>query len=74
MNQPQLIGYPEVLELTGVSKRTLIDRIRAEGVRVYINGADRRRRLIDRRDVDRLVRITPDPQYDTSREYDGSAA
>ncbi len=74
-DRQQLIGYDEVLKLTGVCKGTLLDRIDRAGVTVYIDGRDRRRRLIDRADVERLTRIELVERIEpTGREYDGSAA
>ncbi len=52
-----LIGYDEALELTGFSKRTLINRIARTGVRIWVDGRDHRRRLIAREDVARLIEI-----------------
>lgn len=57
MEAEQLIGYREVMALTNLPKRTLLDRIAREGITVYIDGRDRRRRLIDRRDVAKLTRV-----------------
>lgn len=56
----QLIGYQEAMALTGLPKRTLLDRIDREGITVYVCGRDRRRRLIDRADVPKLTRIEVD--------------
>lgn len=57
MEARQLIGYQEAMVLTGLPKRTLLDRIDREGVTVYVDGRDRRRRLIDRRDIPKLIKV-----------------
>lgn len=57
--QRTLLPYSEVLERTGIAKRTLINRLAEEGITVYIDGRDRRRRLIDARDLPKLVKPRP---------------
>ncbi len=52
-----LIDYAEARRLTGLPRRTLIDRIDREGITTYVPGHDRRRRLLRRADVDRLIGI-----------------
>jgi hypothetical protein len=55
-----LIDYKVALSETGISKRALLERIVAEGVTVWIDGRDRRKRLLDRRDLPRLIATRPD--------------
>jgi hypothetical protein len=55
-----LIDYKVALTETGISKRALLERITAEGVTVWIDGRDRRRRLLDRRDLPKLMATRPD--------------
>ncbi len=57
MNDQQYLGYPEVIAETGLPKRTLLDRIARTGVRVYVDPRDHRRRVIDRRDIPKLVQV-----------------
>lgn len=57
--EPQLITYGEALARLGFSKRTLFDRIKDERLTVYIDGVDRRRRLLDKRDVEKLAEVRP---------------
>jgi hypothetical protein len=69
-----LMSMAELMETVPLSRNALKRRIRAEGVVVFIDGVDRRRRLIARKDLPRLVRITPDPRYDNAPEFDGSGS
>lgn len=55
----QLIGYEEAMRLTGLPRRTFFRRIATEAVPTHIDGRDRRRRLIDRADAERMVRAEP---------------
>ncbi len=78
MDTPRRTGYltyQEVMEVTGLPRRTMLDRIAREGMAVFIDGRDKRRRALDVRDVERLTRIEPVKRIEpTGREYDGSAA
>lgn len=58
--QAELIGYREAMEETGLPERTLKRRIAESNITVFIDGRDRRRRLIARHDVWKLVRIEPE--------------
>ncbi len=53
------VSYPEVLQQTGISKRALNVRILREGIPTYVDGRDRRRRLLDARDIPKLVEVRP---------------
>ena len=55
-----LVGYKVVLAETGISKPRVLERIAEEGIRVYVDGKDRRRRLISARDIPRLIETRPD--------------
>lgn len=59
MNAKNLIPYAEVEARIGIARRTLQDRIASEGITVYIDGRDRRRRLIDVRDLPKLMEPRP---------------
>lgn len=61
MRTPQdLVDYKVALSETGISKRALLERIAAEGITVWIDGRDRRKRLLDRRDLPKLIATRPD--------------
>lgn len=57
MEPRHLITYSEALELTGLSERTFFRRLASENIPVHMDGRDRRRRLIDRADVERLIKV-----------------
>lgn len=59
MDDGQLIPYPEALDRSGLSRRTLYDRLKETGITVYQNPRDRRLRLIDVRDLPRLTEARP---------------
>lgn len=56
------LPYTEVIARTGLSKRTLNIRVLSEGVTTWIDGRDRRRRLIDERDLPKLTETRPAPR------------
>lgn len=60
--QRNLLPYDEVLNRLGISKRTLNIRVLTEGVTTWIDGRDRRRRLIDERDLPKLTETRPAPR------------
>lgn len=55
----ELIPYDEARKLSGLSARTFYRRLASEAIPVFIDGRDRRLRLIDRDDVERLVKVEP---------------
>lgn len=55
-----LVSYKTALTETGLSKPRLLERIAAEGVTVWVDGRDRRRRLISARDIPKLIATRPD--------------
>ena len=59
MDTGNLIRYRVVREVTGLSARVLNYRVQRAGVQAYIDGTDRRQRLLDARDLPRLVPIEP---------------
>lgn len=59
MSETTLLTYDQVIEQTGFSRRTLNDRILSEQIVTYVDGVDRRRRLIAAKDVPRLVEVRP---------------
>lgn len=63
---PDLIGMEEVMEAVTYSRKTLIERIRNEGITVWIDGRDRRRRMIQRCDLPKLTSPRPIERRETS--------
>ena len=57
MESQQMITYPEAMKLTGLPARTFYRRIASVKLPVYMDGKDRRKRLLDRRDVAKLIRV-----------------
>ncbi len=66
MEAKQHIGYREVMTLTGLPKRTLLDRIDREGITVYLDPRDHRRRMIAREDLAKLIEPRPVEHRETS--------
>jgi len=54
-----LISYRKVRDLTGLSPRVLNYRVQRGGVQAFINGHDRRQKMLDVRDLPKLTRIEP---------------
>lgn len=59
MDDGQLIPYPEAIERSGLSRRTLYDRLKEAGITVYQNPRDRRLRLIAAADLPKLTKPRP---------------
>ncbi len=59
MDTGNLIRYRVVREVTGLSARVLNYRVQRAGVQAYIDGTDRRQRLLDIRDLPKLTQIEP---------------
>ncbi len=59
MDTTNLIRYRVVREATGLSPRVLNYRVLRAGVQAYIDGTDRRQRLLDIRDLPKLTQIEP---------------
>ena len=59
MDTSNLISYRKVRVLTGLSPRVLHWRVQRAGLQAYINGNDRRQRMLDVRDLSKLTRIEP---------------
>ncbi len=59
MDTSNLIRYRVVREATGLSARVLNYRVQRAGIQAYIDGTDRRQRLLDARDLPKLVLIEP---------------
>lgn len=57
----ELVPYAEAIRRSGLPVRTWFDRLRAsrDEVRIYVDGRDRRRHLIDARDLEKLVEVRP---------------
>ena len=59
MDASNLIRYRVVREVTGLSARVLNYRVQRAGVQAYIDGHDRRQRLLDIRDLPKLTQAEP---------------
>ncbi len=59
MDTSNLIRYRVVREATGLSARVLNYRVQRAGIQAFINGHDRRQRMLDARDLPKLTRIEP---------------
>ncbi len=59
MDTSNLIRYRLVREVTGLSPRVLNYRVLRAGVQAYVDGTDRRQRLLDIRDLPKLTQIEP---------------
>jgi len=59
MDTSNLISYRKVREVTGLSPRVLNWRVQRAGVQAFINGHDRRQRMLDVRDLPKLTQIEP---------------
>ncbi len=59
MDTSNLIRYRLVREATGLSPRVLNYRVLRAGIQAYIDGTDRRQRLLDIRDLPKLTQIEP---------------
>jgi len=59
MDTSNLIRYRVVRDVTGLSARVLNYRVQRAGVQAYIDGTDRRQRLLDVRDLPKLTQIEP---------------
>ncbi len=57
MDTSNLIRYRLVREVTGLSPRVLNYRVQRAGVQAYIDGHDRRQRLLDIRDLPKLTQV-----------------
>jgi hypothetical protein len=62
-----LISYRKVREVTGLSPRVLNWRVQRAGVQAFVNGHDRRQRMLDARDLPKLVLIEPLKRREPSR-------
>jgi len=58
-NTETLLRFREVRAITGLRPHTLTRRLRRAGVSYFIDGFDKRQRMIDVRDLPRL--IAPEP-------------
>lgn len=52
----QLITYESAMKLANMPKRTFYRRLASGVIPVYIDPDDRRRRLLERRDVEKITR------------------
>ena len=56
----KLIQYSEAQRRLGFRRRTFFNRLRETGIKVYIDGNDRRQRLIHIDDLPKLVETDPE--------------
>ncbi len=68
-NPETLLRFREVRAITGLRPYTLTRRLERAGINYFVDGHDRRQRMIDVRDLPRL--ITPEP---VAKRRGGSAA
>jgi len=59
MDSSNLVRFRTVREVTGLKPYTLTRRLQRAGVDYFVDGTDRRQRMIDVRDLPRL--IAPEP-------------
>ena len=59
MDTTSLITYRQARQALGLSPRVLNWRVARAGVTAYVDGRDRRRRMLDARDLPKLVLIEP---------------
>jgi len=59
MDTSTLISYRQARQALGLSARVLHWRVQRAGVQAYVDGRDRRRRLLDARELPKLVLIEP---------------
>lgn len=52
----QLISYETAMKLTGLPRRTFYRRLGSVLIPIYVDSADRRKRWLDRNDLDKLAR------------------
>ncbi len=55
MDTNTLISYRQAREVLGLSPRVLNWRVARSGVQAYVDGRDRRRRMLDARDLPKLI-------------------
>lgn len=59
VDNTSLIGFKQARQALGLSPRVLNWRVNRAGIQVFIDGRDRRRRLLDARDLPRLILNEP---------------
>ncbi len=74
MESREYATYPEALQLVGVTKPTLLRRIEREGITIFVNPRDNRRRLLRRADLLKLTEPRPVRDTEPAREFDGSGS
>lgn len=57
--EPKLISYADAQRRLGFCRRTFFNRLRERGITVYVDGTDRRHRLISVRDLEKLNETRP---------------
>jgi hypothetical protein len=67
MDTTSLITYRQARQALGLSPRVLNWRVARAGVQAYVDGRDRRRRLLDARDLPRLIAPEPAKSREPSR-------
>ena len=51
----QLVTYSDAMKLSGMPRRTFFKRLKGHDIAVYIDPTDRRRRWLDRRDLEKIA-------------------
>ncbi len=59
MDTQHLIRFRAVRQATGLKPHTLTRRLQRAGVEYFVDGKDRRQRMIDVRDLPRLTQVEP---------------
>ncbi len=54
-----LVRFADVRKATGLLPHTLTRRIQRAGVQAFVDGRDKRQRMIDVRDLPRLTQVEP---------------
>lgn len=61
------VTFEQLREQLGIPQSTIDDRLEALGITIYVNPADRRRRMVRTKDVERLLRPQPAKRRRTTR-------
>lgn len=60
LEAPQLITLQDAFQRSNMPRRTFQRRLQQMQARVFIDPTDRRKRWLDRRDLDRLTEVQPE--------------
>ncbi len=62
----QYVTFAEVIKATGLSERKITRRVITDGIKVFVDPHDRRRRLIRSDDLPKLTELREAPRRETS--------